>query len=75
VLEAMSDFNLWIWHAAFGFAGGLNDLNIWENSSLLDNMVSGAFSTIDFPFEVGGWMFEKLFFLVDGIYPEILCFA
>jgi len=54
VLEAMGDFNLWIWHAAFGFAGGLNDLNIWENSSLLDNMVSGAFSAINFPFEVGG---------------------
>jgi len=28
VLEAMSDFNLWIWHASFGFAGVLNDLNI-----------------------------------------------
>jgi len=44
VLEAMADFNLWVWHAAFGFAGGLNDLNIWENSLLLDDMVSGAFS-------------------------------
>jgi len=69
VLEAMADFNLWVWHAAFGFAGGLNDLNIWENSLLLDDMVSGAFSAINFPFEVGGRV------LVDGIYPDILCFA
>jgi len=38
---------------------------------LLDDMVSGAFSSIGFPFEVGRWMFQKLFFLVDGIYPEI----
>jgi len=41
VLEAMSDFNLWIWHASFEFAGVLYDLNIWENSSLLQDMVNG----------------------------------
>jgi len=28
VLEAMSDFSLWIWHASFGFARALNNLNI-----------------------------------------------
>jgi len=75
VLEAMADFNLWIWHAAFGFSGSLNDLNIWENSLLPDDMVSGAFSMINFTFEVGGRIFDKLFFLVDGIYMEILHFA
>jgi len=71
VLEAVANFSLRIWHAAFGFAGGLNDLNIWENSLLLDDMVSGAFSAIGFPFEVGGQFFEKLFFLVDGIIQSL----
>jgi hypothetical protein len=31
-LEAVADYNLWIWHSAFGFPGSLNDLNIWENT-------------------------------------------
>jgi len=42
VLEAVPDYHLWIWHAAFGFAGVLNDLNIWENSSLLQAMLDGT---------------------------------
>jgi len=32
VLEAMADYNLWIWHACFGWAGSLNDINIWDRS-------------------------------------------
>jgi len=41
----------------------LNDLSIWENTLLLDNMVSGAFLMINFTFETGGCIFE--IFLVD----------
>jgi len=75
VLEAMADYNLWIWHAVFGFAGALNDLNIWENSSLLQDMVDGTMSTLDFEFTIAGKIFKKLFILVDGIYPEIARFV
>jgi hypothetical protein len=29
VLEAMSDYHLWFWHASsLGYAGSLNDLNV-----------------------------------------------
>jgi hypothetical protein len=28
VLEAMSDYHLWFWHASFGYAGSLNNLNV-----------------------------------------------
>jgi len=75
VLEAMSDYHLWIWHAAFGFAGALNDLNIWENSSLLQSMLDGTMATLDFDFWIGGQLFKKLFFLVDSIYPETAKFV
>jgi len=75
VLEAMSDFNLWIWHASFGFAGALNDLNIWENSLLLQDMLDGTMASLDFEFWIGGKLFKKLFFLVDGIYPETARFV
>ena len=30
VLEAVIDYSLWIWHAAFCFPGSLNDINIWK---------------------------------------------
>ena len=41
VLEAACDYNLWIWHMQFGFAGSLNDLNIWANSKLTCNVLEG----------------------------------
>jgi len=62
VLEAMSDYHLWIWHAAFGFAGALNDLNIWENSSLLQLMLDGTMATLDFDFGLVTGFSKKCFF-------------
>jgi hypothetical protein len=38
VLEALSDFILWFWHALFGYAGSLNDLNILNLSPFLENL-------------------------------------
>jgi Plant transposon protein len=76
VLEAVADFNLWIWHASFGYAGSINDINIWEQSPLLTMLVDGTFAAeIDFDFEIGGKVFSCCWFLVDGIYPELACFA
>ncbi|MCU0336748.1 MAG: transposase, partial [Sediminibacterium sp.] len=76
VLEAVADYNLWFWHASFGYAGTLNDINIWEQSPLLTSLLDGTFSKfIDFEFELGGKVLNTLWFLVDGIYPEIARFA
>ena len=72
VLEAMCDYNLWIWHAAFGYAGSLNDINIWEQSPLLTSFVDGTFTrSVDFEFFINDRSFTKLFMLADGIYPEL----
>ena len=68
-LEAVADYNLWIWHSAFGFPGSLNDLNIWEKSPLFNSMTDGTHNEIDFPFIIDGQLFTELFYLVDGIYP------
>jgi hypothetical protein len=77
VLEALSDYHLWFWHASFGYAGLLNDLNILNLSSLLELLVNGTFAELEqssmlVPFEVAGNLFNRLFVLVDGIYPPIL---
>jgi Plant transposon protein len=76
VLEAVADYNLWIMHAAFGFAGSLNDNNMWEQSPLLKLFVDGTFAKdIDFEFEIAGKVFHCCWFLVDGIYPGLARFA
>ena len=41
-LEAGTDHNLWIWHSAFGFAGSLNDINIWDRFPLYKSMIDGT---------------------------------
>jgi Plant transposon protein len=76
VLEAMADHNLFVWHASFGWAGTLNDINIWEGSALHKGFLDGTWSErVDFPFTINGQDFTKLFVLVDGIYPELARFA
>lgn len=75
ILEAVADYSLWIWHARFGFPGTLNDINVWDQSSLLRTFLDGSFaSTVDFPYRVAGKTFNKLWILVDGIYPELTRF-
>ena len=41
VLEAGVDHNLWFWHIIFGYPGTMNDIQIWEQSPLLQAIASG----------------------------------
>ena len=71
VLEAIADHNLWFWHAAFGFMGSCNDINILYVSPLHQQFLDGSHSKIDFRFTTAEQVFNKLFYLVDGIYPQL----
>jgi hypothetical protein len=57
--------------------GTMNDINIWDRSKLHKSLHDGSFEKNDFSFEVGGETFNKLWFLTNGIYPEIVycCFV
>ena len=73
VLEAISDYQLWFWHAAFGFAGALNDLNILNLSPFLTSLIDGTFAELEkevTPYEISDELFDQMFVLVDGIYPQ-----
>jgi hypothetical protein len=70
-LEAVADHNLWIWHSAFGFAGTLNNINIWDRSPLYESMLDGRHEQLDFTFEIDGQQFDHLNYLVDGIYTSL----
>jgi hypothetical protein len=74
-LEAVVDHNLWFWYAVFGFPGTLNDINIQESSPLYKTMINGEHDDLDFDFIVDSKVFGKLFYLVDGIYPQLSCLS
>lgn len=75
VLEAVADHNLRFWHAAFGFPGSCNDINILDASPLHSSFLDGSHSKIDFSFTIGDHCFNNLYYLVDGIYPPISRFV
>ncbi|XP_020275043.1 uncharacterized protein LOC109849603 [Asparagus officinalis] len=41
ILEAVADYDLWIWHAYFGMPGTNNDINVLEPSNLFSNLAQG----------------------------------
>ncbi|XP_063941212.1 uncharacterized protein LOC135149424 [Daucus carota subsp. sativus] len=41
-MEAVADYELWIWHAYFGLPGSNNDINVLESSNLFANYASGG---------------------------------
>ena len=75
VLEAISDYHLWFWHSSFGYAGTLNDLNILSLSPFVESLTDGTFVNLEkeagvVPFLLDDETFDKMFILVDGIYPN-----
>ena len=52
VLEAIANHNLWFWHAAFGFVGSCNGINILDISPLHQQFLDGSHSKIDFEFTI-----------------------
>ena len=72
VLEGMSDYHLYFWHASFGYAGTLNDVNVLNLSPLTDMLLNGEMQALEegvVPFQIAGETFEQMYILVDGIYP------
>jgi hypothetical protein len=75
VVEAACDYNLWFWHCVFGYVGTMNEINIWDSSMLHQSLHDGMFEINDLLFEIGGQLFDKLWFLTDGLYPELSRFV
>ena len=80
VLEAIADYHMWFWHAAYGYAGTLNDLNILALSPFLEKLVDGSFEALEeeagvVPYNIGSEEFNKMYILVDGIYPRYTRFV
>jgi hypothetical protein len=42
LLEALVDYHMFFWHASYGYAGKIGDLNVLNMSPLLERMVDGT---------------------------------
>ncbi|GJT28612.1 zinc finger, CCHC-type containing protein [Tanacetum coccineum] len=73
MLEAVTDQNLWFWHAYFGVPGANNDLNVLYGSSLFGDLL--ADKALEAPFQVNRITYEKDYYLADGIYPQWATFV
>jgi Plant transposon protein len=80
ILEAVCDHHLFIWHFAYGFAGSLNDINVMNESPLIERFINGEFAELEkeanvVPYSLGTEEFDALYVLVDGIYPSFARFV
>ncbi|KAH9724893.1 nuclease [Citrus sinensis] len=66
ILEAIADYNLWIWHAHFGLPNSNNDINVLEASHLFANLASGIAPPAHYV--IKGNEYNMSYYLADGIY-------
>uniref|UniRef100_A0A0D3C950 DDE Tnp4 domain-containing protein n=1 Tax=Brassica oleracea var. oleracea TaxID=109376 RepID=A0A0D3C950_BRAOL len=68
VLEAVTSYDLCIWHAFFGPPGTLNDINVFDRSPVFNDIINGQASQVTF--SVSGREYHMAYYLTDGIYPK-----
>ncbi|XP_047335771.1 uncharacterized protein LOC124939333 [Impatiens glandulifera] len=67
-LEAVADYDLWIWHAYFGLPGTNNDINVLESSHLFSDLTQGISPPVHYVIQ--GKEYNTGYYLADGIYPK-----
>ena len=68
ILEAVADYDLWIWHAYFGMPGSNNDINVLDSSHLFSNLAKGIAPPANYVIQ--GKEYNMGYYLADGIYPK-----
>ncbi|KAK3198595.1 hypothetical protein Dsin_022010 [Dipteronia sinensis] len=68
ILEAVADYDLWIWYAYFGLPGTNNDINVLEASHLFANLAQGIAPPAHYVIQ--GKEYNMGYYLADGIYPK-----
>nr|XP_043637889.1 uncharacterized protein LOC122608881 [Erigeron canadensis] len=68
MLEAVTSYDLWIWHAYFDPAGSNNDINVLNESDFFDDLLQDR--APEMQYTINGEKFTKGYYLADDIYPE-----
>ncbi|XP_065869318.1 protein ALP1-like [Euphorbia lathyris] len=68
ILEAVADYDLWIWYAYFGMPGTNNDINVLESSHLFSNLANSIAPPMHYTIQRK--KYHMGYYLADGIYPK-----
>ncbi|XP_071741154.1 uncharacterized protein [Rutidosis leptorrhynchoides] len=68
MLEAVTSYDLWIWHAYFGPAGSNNDINVLNQSDIFKELLEDRAPPCNYT--VNEKYFTKGYYLADEIYPD-----
>ena len=66
ILEAVSDYDLWIWHAYFEMPGINNDISVLKSSNLLFKIAQGT--ALPANYIIQEIEYNMLYYLADDIY-------
>ncbi|XP_042051429.1 uncharacterized protein LOC121796701 [Salvia splendens] len=72
IFEAVTSYDLWIWHAFFGTPGSCNDINVLHRSPVFDDVLEGRAPNVNYV--VNGHQYNRAYYLTDGIYPPWAAF-
>ncbi|XP_024171573.1 uncharacterized protein LOC112177510 [Rosa chinensis] len=73
ILEAVTSYDTWIWHAFFEMPGSCNDLNVLAKSPLFDELTAGQAPWIQF--QANNRIHNLGYYLADDIYPQWATFV
>ncbi|XP_022031153.1 protein ALP1-like [Helianthus annuus] len=73
ILQAVASYDLWIQNAYFGQQGSHNDINVFESSSVLEEIINGLAPSS--AFYASDNYYKRGYYLTDGVYPEYATFV
>ncbi|KAL9450006.1 hypothetical protein AB3S75_011859 [Citrus x aurantiifolia] len=68
ILEAVADYDIWIWHVHFSLPGSNNDINMSETSHLFANLASSITHLAHYV--IKGNKYNMSYYLANGIYSK-----
>ena len=72
ILEAIASYDLWIWHGFFGCPGSINDLQVFDRSSVFQELYESQSPKCEYV--VNRRKYKIGYYLSDGIYPKWVTF-
>ncbi|CAL9020111.1 unnamed protein product [Prunus brigantina] len=66
ILEVVTGFDTWVWHAFFGVASSQNNLNVLGQSPVFNDVLRGEGPNITY--QINNTVYQNGYYLPDGIY-------